>query len=214
MMNDSSLSGIPGDIFRRLPNYLNVLEQFHRMGRSVVSEENLARHLGLPLEQLQSDVEHVVGLVGPNPNLKVDDLFAAIRRALGWSDDGRAVLVGAGRLADSLVGHPAFRNQGIEIVAAFDADPSRVGQEIGGVLVLPMEKIETLVPRVHAQLGILTLPTRLAQNAADRLVAAGIRTLWNFTPCRLEMPSDIIVVIADVSEGIPVLRPATAPSMA
>ena len=42
-------------------------------------------------------------------------------------------------------------------------------------------------------IGILTVPINIAQDITDKMVAGGIRAVWNFTPFRIRVPEEIVV---------------------
>jgi redox-sensing transcriptional repressor len=81
----------------------------------------------------------------------------------------------------------------LNIVAAFDTDPEKIGMKIKGKQVLPLEKLANLASRMHIWLGIITVPATEAQAVADLMVAGGIRAIWNFAPIRLRVPAQVIV---------------------
>ena len=78
-------------------------------------------------------------------------------------------------------------------MAAFDTDPEKIGSNIKGKQVLPLDKMAGLASRMHVWIGIITVPATVAQAVADLMVAAGIRAIWNFAPIRLRVPEHVIV---------------------
>ena len=47
-------------------------------------------------------------------------------------------------------------------------------------------------------MGVLTVPGRVANGLAERLVAAGVKGIWNFTNIELNLPDGDNVIIEDV----------------
>jgi redox-sensing transcriptional repressor len=113
-----------------------------------------------------------------------------------------AILVGAGNLGTALLGHERFTKFGLRIVAAFDANPARIGERIHGRVVLPMEKMADLAQRMSIHLGIVTCPAEVAQGVADEMVKAGIQAIWNFAPVRLKVPELIFVHNEDLYSSL------------
>ena len=60
------------------------------------------------------------------------------------------------------------------------------------MLILP----ESRVPKreeLDVNIGVLTVPIEIAQAVTDRMVAGGIKGVWNFTPFRIRVPEHIVV---------------------
>ncbi len=187
---------------RRLPLYLEILYGLRRQGRDVVSSSLLARELEVEQIQVKKDLE-ITGITGtPGVGYNLPALVEAIETFLNWNNTTDAVLVGAGRLGGALLDYPGFLERGLRVIAAFDADPARQGPRVGGVEVYPLEKLEKLVRRLHVHLAILTVPAEAAQETAERLVAAGVLAIWNFTPTKLRLPEGIIVQREDLAAGL------------
>jgi redox-sensing transcriptional repressor len=129
----------------------------------------------------------------PKTGYLIRELIESIESFLGWNNVNEAFLVGAGNLGTALLGHERFSRFGLRIVAAFDKDPTKIGQRIYDKAVLPLDKLNDLATRMSIHLGIITTPAQAAQSVADEMVKAGILAIWNFTPCRLRVPSNIFV---------------------
>jgi redox-sensing transcriptional repressor len=135
----------------------------------------------------------------------VAELIDAIYQFLYWNQDHRAVIVGAGNLATALMGYAEFPRRGLSLVAAFDVDPGKVGQTINGTPVYALDSIEARLPALKSSMAILTVPSSSAQAVAERIIAAGVRAIWNFTNVKLKVPEGVIVQKEDLSSGYAVL---------
>lgn len=113
----------------------------------------------------------------------------AIRKVLGFDQTHLAVLVGAGHLGGALAAYRGFAQYGLRIVAAFDTDPNKIGEEIAGCPIRHLDSVDEFVDRHHIRLAIITVPASAAQEVCDRLVTAGIQAVWNFAPVRLAVPT-------------------------
>ncbi len=190
---------------RRLPTYLRVLRQFEEAGRDIVSSNHIAAVLRLDPVQVRKDLA-ITGIIGkPKVGYFVPTLIKAIEEFLGWDNSCEAFLVGAGNLGSALLGYAGFKDHGLNIVAAFDADPAKVGTEIADKFVLPLEKLANLAKRMHITTGIITVPESTAQRIADMMVAAGITAIWNFSPVRIDVPESVVVQNEDLAGGLAVL---------
>ena len=55
------------------------------------------------------------------------------------------------------------------------------------------------------KIGIITLPKEYAQETADKLIAAGIRAIWNFSPTYITVPDNIVVKNENMASSLAVL---------
>jgi redox-sensing transcriptional repressor len=190
---------------RRLPSYLHIIRQAQRNKDLYISGTVIALELNLEPIQVRKDLA-ITGIIGkPKKGYPVDALIAAIESYLGWDQNHRAIVVGSGNLGSALMGYQEFKLHGLDIVAAFDTDPSKVGATIHGVQVLSIDCVEELTGSLGAELAILTVPSPYAQATCDALVRAGIRSIWNFTNVKLKVPDTVLVQREDLSSGYALL---------
>ncbi|MCE5199097.1 MAG: redox-sensing transcriptional repressor Rex [Armatimonadota bacterium] len=190
---------------RRLPTYLHLLRSFSESGREMVSSTHIAEKLKIEPIQVRKDLA-ITGIEGkPKVGYYIPALIDAIETFLGWNNTTDAFLVGVGNLGSALLGYEGFRKHGLKIVAAFDADDSRVGQVIGDVEVLPIHKLSDLAMRMHVPMGVIAVPAESAQSVADAMVLGGIQAIWNFAPRSLDVPDGVVVQNEDLASGLAVL---------
>lgn len=204
---------------KRLPSYLQLLRVLQAEGHEFVSGTVLASVHALEPVIVRKDLA-ITGIRGiPRIGFRVNELIPAIERFLGWDNQTKAILVGVGNLGAALLGYRGFADFGFQIVAAFDTDPRKVGRWVHACKVMPPDKMGRLVKRSDVALGVLTVPGAVAQEAADVMVRAGIRGIWNFTPVKLRVPDGVATEKEDLAEGLAVLsrrlralsRPKDAP---
>jgi redox-sensing transcriptional repressor len=188
-----------------MPAYLQLLRALQAEGRDHVSGTVLAGVHNLEPVIVRKDLA-LTGAVGtPRVGFDVARLIHAIERFLGWDTQARAVIAGVGSLGTALLGYQGFQDYGIRIVGAFDSDPQTVGTWVHGRKVQPIGQLGSFVRRGEIRLGILTVPEEAAQAAADLMVQAGIKGIWNFTPCPLQLPESVVCQKEDLAEGLAVL---------
>jgi len=201
MKGISGLS-IPEPSLRRLPQYHHYLAELQSKGVSWVSCSTIGRDLKYIPVQVRKDLQFT-GIIGrPKVGYSVAELVLAIEAFLGWNSVNEALLVGAGNLGTAILGHERFSRFGLQVVAAFDVDPSKIGQYIYGKAVLPLDEMADLVQRMNIHLGIITTPAEAAQTVADEMVKAGIQAIWNFAPVRLNVPEYMIVHNEDLYSSL------------
>lgn len=190
---------------KRLPAYLQMLRVLQGEGHEYVSGTVLASTHNLEPVIVRKDLA-VTGITGtPRRGFRVAELIAAIERFLGWDNQAKAVLVGVGNLGTALLGYHGFEDFGLRIAGAFDSDPAKVGQWVQGRKVQPLSLLTAFCRRGGIILGVLTVPAAAAQEAAETMVRAGIRGIWNFTPAKLRLPEEVVTQKEDLAEGLAVL---------
>jgi redox-sensing transcriptional repressor len=190
---------------RRLPTYLRLLNELQDDKQHYVSSTYIAERFQLEPIQVRKDLA-AMGIVGqPRLGFAVTEMISAIMQFLGWNNASEAFLVGAGNLGSALAGYGGFADYGLNILAAFDVEKSKIGTRIHDIKVFPLQKLPDLALRLHVHIGILTLPAAAAQTTTDMLVQAGITAIWNFTPVKLIVPQGVIVEKVDLAASLAVL---------
>jgi redox-sensing transcriptional repressor len=190
---------------RRLPAYLRVLKDLRAQGKPAVSCTTIAAELRADPTQVRKDLA-ITGIIGrPKVGYETDRLIESIEEFLGWNNSTDAFLVGTGSLGSALLGFREFPSLGLNIVAAFDASPSKVGRRVHGHEIMAMDRLRSLARRMHIHIGVLTVPAEAAQKAATLMADSGILAIWNFTPARLDVPGHVIVEKADLSSSLAAL---------
>jgi redox-sensing transcriptional repressor len=193
---------IPEAGLRRLPVYYRSLQGMAAAGVSQVSCADLARVLGLDPTQVRKDIE-MTGIVGkPRVGYALDELVRWIENFLGWNRPKDAVLAGAGSLGSALLGYERFRRHGMQIVAAFDTDPEKIGQRIHGREVQPLGFLPAFVRQHKTPAGVIATPAAAAQSVADLMVSGGIRAIWNFAPAHIHVPDGFILQNEDLYHSL------------
>ena len=206
MGNNKAMANISKATIGRLPAYHRYLTEKKAEGEKAVSSTAIAEELHLNAVQVRKDLAAISSAAGkPKLGFDVEELIADIDRFLGYDNVSDAVLVGAGGLGSALVGYDGFKNYGLNIAAAFDCDPARIGKTIGGVRVYDVKELRHLVLRLNLRIGIIAVPKEAAQAVADELAAGGVRAIWNFAPVHLSLPENIAVKNEDMAASLAIL---------
>ncbi len=132
-----------------------------------------------------------------------ESLIEDISQFLGYDNTTDAILVGAGKLGQALLGYSGFAAYGLNILAAFDANPVENTTEVRAIY--PMEQLESYCRTNKVLMGIITVPGQYAQEVCDRLIACGIKAVWNFAPTHLDVPAEILVQNENMATSLAVL---------
>lgn len=206
MGSDKELTNVSKATLERLPSYHRCLAEKQEAGEKTVSSTAIAEELHLSAVQVRKDLAAISSAAGkPKLGFEVDELLDDINRLLGYNNVTDAVLVGVGGLGSALAGYGGFKSYGLNIVAAFDTDPARIGKEVGGVRVYSADVLSQTVREKQVRIGIIAVPKQAAQAAADALVEGGVRAIWNFAPVHLALPADIAVKNEDMAASLAIL---------
>ena len=183
---------IPKATLGRLPQYLQYLRNLSEERNAMISAAAIARGLQLGEVQVRKDLASVSGAGRPRLGYETDMLIQQLEQCLGYHRLTAAVLVGAGRLGRALLQYDGFRHFGVEIVAAFDCNDKVITID-STTEVLPMQRFDTFCTEHNVRLGIITVGEGSAQAVCDQMVRSGIRAIWNFAPCTLQVPDGILL---------------------
>jgi len=206
-MNDSrpQPSDIPSDatvpkvVVSRISLYLRELQRLQAAGQQTISSGQLGTLLGFSDAQVRKDLGFFGQFGYPGVGYRCDELIRAMRDILGTNQPWPVVMLGVGNLGQALLGYRGFGRQNFSIEAAFDADPAKVGQTIQGIRIRHVDELADVVRTKGIRLGMIVVPAERAQEAADRLVAAGIEGVVNFAPVTLALPPHVQIVAVDLA---------------
>lgn len=172
-------------VIRRLPRYYRNLEELSQAGTVRISSKALSAAMGITASQIRQDLSCFgeFGLQGYGYN--VENLRREIGEILGVNNGHRAIVLGAGNLGQALMVNFHFQRCGFALEAAFDTDPTLVGTTVAGIPVLDVKELEAYLKAHRTDVAVLTVPGPAAQDLAQRLSAAGVRGIWNFTNMEL-----------------------------
>jgi redox-sensing transcriptional repressor len=196
---------IPRPALERMAVYYRRLIEAIDEEMPVISSDELGRSVGVPGAQVRKDLSYLSEHGRPGIGYDVRSLASHLEEFLGLINDKEAVLVGVGNLGRALAHYPGFARYRLQIIALFDNDVAMVGQTLGGRRILPMGKLANLAQRLHIQMGIITVPASAAQEVAEAMIAGGIKVIWNFAPCRLVVPEDVLVKNEDLAAQLATL---------
>ena len=188
---------IPDIVVGRLPRYLQALEHMARKGHHSTSSQELGEMIGISAAQIRKDLSQYGEFGKQGKGYSVAFLVEQLQQILKVNRLWDMALVGAGNLGHAIANYQGFSNHGFRIKLVFDADPQRIGTQMGGLLVHSAEEI---IPQISSQgikIAMLTVPASAAQAVTDQLIKAGIRSILNYAPITLAVPETIHVQYVD-----------------
>ena len=190
----------------RLPLYLRFLQEASANGEKFISSSVIAQSISVSSVLVRKDLSVVSSHAGvPRKGFGVATLIADIEKFLGYDNLSDVVIVGAGGLGKAFLGYEGFKNNGMNIVAAFDKNADLVGEAVAGKPILPMDDFRRFVEEHKIRVGIIAVPKAAAQEVLDEMVAAGVKAVWNFAPASLVAPKDVILKTEDLAASLSIM---------
>ena len=199
------MRSVPEASVARLAVYLRVLSTLAEQGVVTVSSEELAAAAGVNSANLRKDLSHLGSYGTRGVGYDVAVLVERIEGTLGLTRRLAVALVGVGNLGHALAGYGGFTTRGFHIAALLDADPARVGERIGELVVRHVEDMPDVVREQDVAIGIIATPAHAAQDVCDRLVDCGVTSILNFAPAVLAVPAGVDVRKVDLAVELQIL---------
>jgi len=196
---------IPEATVARLPVYLQILVDQAELEIDNISSEGLAELAGVNAAKVRKDLSYLGSYGTRGVGYEVAYLVYQIRRELGLDHDWPVVIVGAGNLGQALAGYGGFTDRGFPVAGIVDIDDAKVDTVVGGTRVRPLDELAQIVAARGVSIGVIATPPPAAQDAADRLVKAGVTSILNFAPVVLTVPVGITIRKVDLAVELQIL---------
>ena len=177
----------------RLPQYLQFLIGLPSGQYDHISATTIAKMLSLGEVQVRKDLAAVSGLGKPKVGYRTSELIKDLEDALGCKKLTPAILVGAGKLGRALLDYNGFEEYGVKITAAFDCNEQVLRMNNTSKEILPISSLKKYCSENGIRIGIITVGSGSAQDVCDQMLEAGITAIWNFAPCQLKVPDNVLV---------------------
>jgi redox-sensing transcriptional repressor len=190
--------GLRGDrlslgVAARLSRYLQVLTQARKMGKETISSQELSEYTHVNSTQIRRDLSGFGKFGKRGVGYNVDSLVSQIHKILRTSGQHNIALFGAGHLGQAIASSDIFADHGFRVVAVFDPDPEKLGARVGPTVVRHPEELDQVVADEDIVVAVLAVPTHAAQGLADKLVAAGVKIIFNYSEALLQVPPEVTV---------------------
>lgn len=195
---------VPTVTVQRLPVYLHCLESLPP-SQTRISSDELASLAGVSPAKVRKDLSFLGTFGVRGVGYDAEHLRFQIRIELGLERNWSVVIVGVGNLGRALANYAGFDDRGFDVVGLFDADPAKIGSKVDGTVVESLDDLEACVESHGATIGIITTPAEAAQEVAEALTEAGIRSILNFAPTVIKAQEGVAVRRVDLSTELQVL---------
>jgi redox-sensing transcriptional repressor len=177
----------------RLSRYLQVLSQARKMGKERISSQEIAEYTNINATQIRRDLSAFGRFGKRGVGYRTDALLEEIRKILRTQGQHNIALAGAGRLGSAIASSPIFAEHGITIAAIFESDPEKVGEQVGDITVSSISDVAEICRDRNIIVGVIAVPADTAQAAADALIGAGVKIIFNYSEALLDVPPDVNV---------------------
>ncbi|MBR2647144.1 MAG: redox-sensing transcriptional repressor Rex [Clostridia bacterium] len=189
-----------------MPLYLHFLQEENSKGAQYISSTVIAQNISVSSVLVRKDLALVSSEAGrPRLGFAISRLIVDIEKFLGYDNLSEAIIVGAGGLGRAFLGYEGFKNNGLNIVAAFDVSEKLIGKKVLDKEILPISAMEAFVRERNIRIGIITVPKTAAQEVLNKMVEAGIKAIWNFAPAPLRAPKEVVLKTEDLAASLAML---------
>lgn len=196
------MKSISKAVISRLPRYYRYLGELKEEGIERISSGDLSERMHVTASQIRQDLNNFGGFGQQGYGYNVSYLYDEIGKILNLDKEHNMIIVGAGHLGQAIANYANFEKRGFKVIALFDKNEDVIGKTIRNVEVLDIDNLESFLGENKIDIVALTLPKEQATKIADRLVACGIKAIWNFAHTDLELPEDVIVENVHLSESL------------
>ena len=190
-------------VVKRLPRYYRYLEHLQQEGVTKVSSGKLAQLLGVTASQVRQDFCYFGGFGQHGYGYDVANLKKNLAEILGLDKQYNMIIIGAGNIGRALAGYKNFAGEGFIVRALFDIDVR--DKSVGGIPVYSMETLSDYIKEHGCDIAVIATQKGVAADIGARLVALGVKSIWNFAPIDLDLPDDVAVENIAMSESLYVL---------
>lgn len=204
-MSKNSSHKVPIPTLERLATYLTTLVDLGDKHNGTISSSEIERLTGINAAQFRKDLSYFGEFGRPGIGYDVDELRTSLAKILKVERIQPVLMIGAGNLGSALVGFSGLKAQNFHIVAVFDNNYNKIGRRLWDLEIIDVEDLPEINKQISARIGIIAVPAGAGQDAANKLVDAGIKAILNFAPTILKVPEDIVVRNVDFVQELAVL---------
>lgn len=182
---------LPGKTVERLSEYRRNLLGYLQSGSEYIFSHELAALLHITAVQVRRDLM----LIGYTSVMKkgydIKELIKTIGRIIDSEKGQNVAVIGLGNFGKAISHYFRGKRSQLNIVAAFDNDPKKVGTDKWGVTCYPIDDMEKIIRQKKISIAILTVPPEHAKPIAEDVINFGVKGILNFTTVPLNMPSNV-----------------------
>jgi len=187
------MNQIPSPSRKRLVTLSQILSQLEE--NSKITSVEISARTGWSEAIIRRDISLLKLHSGKSNGYPAGELRRAIRERLNLSEEGRrnCCVVGLGKLGAALLENSDFSGTNFRIAAGFDSSTNRIELLESAIPLFSTSDLESEIGEMKIDYAILCVADRDAQKIAERLSAAGIKGIVNYTNTILKLPAGLEV---------------------
>lgn len=193
---------ISNAVVRRLPKYYRYLGDMLKNNIIKTSSKELSEMTGFSASQIRQDLNNFGGFGQQGFGYDVKNLCEEIGKIIGTDKKYNIIIVGAGNIGQAIANYTGFYENGYEVKAIFDKNPKMIGLSIKNNVIVDVDEMDDYLANNHIDMAVICTPKLVCQNIADRLVANGIKGIWNFAPTDINVPKDVALENVHLNESL------------
>lgn len=193
---------ISNAVIRRLPKYYRYLKELLRNEIYRTSSNELSNMTGFSASQIRQDLNNFGGFGQQGFGYDVFNLSNEIGKIIGADKNYKIMIVGAGNIGQAIANYTGFYENGYEVIAIFDNNPSLIGSTIKDITIRDIADVEAYLSENFVNIAVICTPKSVSQAIADVLIKCGIKAIWNFAPSDIKGPDDVSIENVHLNESL------------
>jgi redox-sensing transcriptional repressor len=188
-------------VIERLPKYYRYLKELSNNQIQRVSSKTISNSLNITASQVRQDLSQFGGFGQTGVGYDVEYLKTRMQEILGLNKKHTAIIIGGGRIGQALISYQGFSDENINIKAVFDIETTHLSH-INSVEVYNVSHLEKYLTENKTDIAIISVQKEIAEEVAKRVIALGIKSIWNFAPIDLYFGDGIVCENINMSESL------------
>ncbi|MDP2905874.1 MAG: redox-sensing transcriptional repressor Rex [Candidatus Omnitrophota bacterium] len=193
-------------VIPRILNYLKIVQQLEKNNKTNILSEEISRMTNTSAVLVRKDLANFGKFGQPGTGYDVSRLKNYLLDIIGGKEMSNLAVVGVGNLGSALLNYKGFEEEGLKFVAAFDKQEGKIGKICGNVIVEHIDNIGESIKRNNVHIGIIAVPSDVAQAVAGTLVESGVYSILNFSHVALSVPPEVTLRNVDLAIELKALR--------
>ena len=193
---------IPDIVVSRLPVYLRALRHLQAQEVQTTSSKELGELVGITAAQIRKDLSQFGEFGKQGTGYDIAFLVGKLREILKVGRVWDVALVGMGDMGHALARYQGFSDRGFRVTMVFDNDPAKIGEQVGEFIVRDEKEMAAAIREADIHVAMICVPAADAQEVANELVKAGVKSILNYAPISLNVPAGVRVQYIDPAVGL------------
>ena len=193
---------IPDIVVSRLPVYLRALRHLQAQEVQTTSSKELGELVGITAAQIRKDLSQFGEFGKQGTGYDIAFLVSKLREILKVERVWDVALVGMGDMGHALARYQGFSDRGFRVTMVFDNDPAKIGEQVGEFIVRDEKEMAAAIREADIHVAMICVPAADAQEVANELVKAGVKSILNYAPISLNVPVGVRVQYIDPAVGL------------